>query len=114
MNVLRLLPVILSLLLLGAHFLRTGTLVLVLGCLLAPTLLFVRRPWVPRTMQVLLVVGAAEWVRTLWGFAAFRRTHGEPWARMALILGAVALFTLLSALVFRSRALRERYSLRTP
>jgi len=113
MNVVRLIPVILSFLLLGAHFLRTGTLVLVIGCVLVPFLLLVRRPWVARTMQVLLVVGAAEWVRTLWGFAAFRRAHGQPWTRMALILGAVAIVTLLSALVFRSKALRERYGLST-
>jgi hypothetical protein len=29
---------------------------------------------------------------------------------MVIILGAVALFTALSSLVFRSRALQERYS----
>jgi hypothetical protein len=34
---------------------------------------------------------------------------GEPWTRMAIILGVVAVITAASALVFRSRALRERY-----
>jgi hypothetical protein len=36
---------------------------------------------------------------------------GQPYTRMSLILGAVALATLASALVFRARALRERYGL---
>lgn len=111
MNLVRLLPVLSSLLLLGAHFLRTGDLAMVAACLGLCFLLLVRRPWVARTMQIVLVVAAAEWVRTLWGFAAVRRAQGLPWTRMALILGAVALFTLLSALVFRSRGLRDRYGL---
>jgi hypothetical protein len=114
MNLVRLIPVILSFVLLGAHFLRSWNLVLVVLCVAAPFFLFLRRRWVPRAMQALLVLGAAEWVRTLWGFAAFRRAHGEPWTRMALILGAVALFTLLSVLVFRSKGLRERYGLDRP
>lgn len=111
MNLVRLIPVILSFLLLGAHFLRSRNLVLVLLCLLVPFLLLLRRPWVPRALQVLLVLGAAEWARTLWGFAAIRRAHGQPWTRMALILCAVGLVTLLSALVFRSKGLRQRYGL---
>lgn len=111
MNLVRLIPVMLSVLLLAAHFLRSGNGVLVLLCLLVPLLLLLRRPWVPRALQVLLVLGAAEWARTLWGFAATRRAHGQPWTRMALILGAVALFTLLSALVFRSKGLKQRYGL---
>ena len=39
-----------------------------------------------------------------------RLALGQPWQRMALILCAVAAFTAASALVFRSAALRARYS----
>ena len=109
MNFVRLLPVILSLILLGAHFLRTGTFLLVALCVALPFLLLARRPWVPKAMQVVLVLAAVEWLRTLGGFAAMRRSQAQPWTRMAVILGAVALFTLLSALAFRSKGLRERY-----
>ena len=38
-----------------------------------------------------------------------RVAFGEPWTRLAMILGAVALFTALSALVFRSKSLRDFY-----
>ncbi len=112
MNFLRLLPVILSLLLLGAHFSRAGMLPLTLVCVLLPVLLFLKRPWVPRLMQVVLVLGSLEWVRMILVYVGQRREAGQDWARLAAILGGVVAFTLVSALVFsRSRALRKRYNL---
>jgi hypothetical protein len=110
MNVLRLLPVILSFLLLGAHFYRAGLPVLSGFCAGALLLLFVRSAWIPRLFQVLLVLGALEWLRALYGFAAMRIAFGEPWTRLAMILGGVALFTALSGLVFRNQKLRGRYA----
>jgi hypothetical protein len=105
----RLFPVVLSAVLLAAHFLRYGALLLALAVLLLPLLLLERRPWVPRVMQVLLLVGALAWVRTGVGLARERMARGEPWTRMAVILVAVALVTGLSALVFRLPAVRTRY-----
>ena len=79
-----------------------------------PMLLLVRDSWVPRLMQVLLLLGAMEWLRTLFVIANMRITYDQPWVRMAIILGAVALFTALSGLVFRSKALRKRYAEKEP
>jgi hypothetical protein len=110
MNFLRLLPVLLSYLLLAAHFYRAGQLVLVALSLGLPLLLFVRHRYVPALLAAGLVLGAAEWALTLMGIAEVRMALGLPWQRMAVILGGVALFTLLSALVFLSRALRARYA----
>ena len=109
MNFLRLLPVILSFLLLGAHFYRAGLLPLTLLCVAVLFLLFLRKSRVPLLFQVLLVLGALEWLRTLFMFAQMRIAFGEPWTRLAIILGAVALFTALSGLVFRNRKLAARY-----
>jgi hypothetical protein len=109
MNFVRLLPVILSSWLLGAHFLRGWHIPLVALFALLPLLLFVRKPWVARVFQIVLVVGALEWIRTTIEFTRFRLAMGEPWMRMVIILGFVALVTAVSALVFRSRGLRERY-----
>ena len=109
MNLLRLLPVIISFLLLAAHFYRAGLMPLAALCVALPFLLFLRQAWVPRLLQLLLVLGALEWLRALYGFAAMRIAFGEPWTRLAAILGAVALFTGLSGLVFRNRKLRVRY-----
>lgn len=111
MDVLRLLPVFLSALLLGAHFLRTGLIVLVVPAVLFPVLLLFRRAWAARLVQATLVLAALEWVRTLVILVVGRRASGEPWYRLAVILGVVAAFTGVSALVFRCRSLREKYDL---
>jgi hypothetical protein len=109
MNLLRLFPVVISFLLLAAHFYRGGQLVVAALCIGAPFLLLVRKSWVPRLFQVLLLLGALEWLRTLYMFAAMRIAWEQPWLRLAVILIAVALFTALSGLVFEGRSLRARY-----
>ena len=112
MNFLRLLPVILSCLLLAAHFSRNEIMLLTLVSMALPFLLLVRRPWVPRLFQVVLVLGALEWVRRLVALALERQGAGEEWVRMAVILGVVAALTASSALVFRGSAVKERYGLK--
>lgn len=109
MAALSLVPVVLSGLLLAAHFFRAGNMAGVALSLVGLGLLFVRRPWAARAVQIGLVIAAAEWVRTLVVFSAARQAMGEPWLRMAAILGGVALFTLASALVYHSAALGRRY-----
>jgi hypothetical protein len=106
---LQLLPVVLSLILLGAHFLRSGSFVLVAVALVLLVLLGVRRVWAARTVQVALLFGVVEWVRTLARLVALRAQQGEPVLRLMLILGSVALFTGLSILMFRSARLRRWY-----
>jgi len=105
----QLVPVILSLLVLGAHFFRNGEMFLVLGTLGVIGCLSARRPWVPRVAQMVLLLGCIEQVRTLVVLASERRSHGEPFLRLAIILGAVALVTGLSALLFETACLRRRY-----
>jgi hypothetical protein len=108
-NAIRLLPVILSFLLLGAHFYRAGLEIAAVLCLALPFLLLLRKAWVPRLLQVVLVLGALEWLRSLYVLAAMRIAFEQPWTRLAFILVAVALFTGLSGLVFRRSKLRARY-----
>ena len=107
MLALQLLPAALSLLLLGAHFLRTGNLALVALSLVLLGLLFVRRRWAAHTVRFALVLGAAEWIRTLIVLASFRAELGLPWLRLAVILGSVAAAALLSLLAFRGRRARR-------
>ena len=103
MKALRIVLVILCALLMGAHCLRAELYLLVALSLASPALLAVRRPWAARLLQAALLLAAAEWVRTLVVIAARRRDLGEPWTRMALILGAVAALNLLAALLLRRR-----------
>ena len=102
-------PALLSLLVLAAHFLRSGEIALVVVALAATTLVAVRRPWAARVLQLALALAAAEWVRTLLVLVAERRAEGRPFVRMAAILGAVALTSALSALALASRRLRPRF-----
>ncbi|MBI4709785.1 MAG: hypothetical protein HY806_02320 [Nitrospirae bacterium] len=111
MNFIKLLPAILSILLHSAHFLRAKLFFLVLIAVIMLLLLLIRRPWSARLVQIFLVIGGFEWVRTLVILAKMRQAEGGPWMRLAIILGGVAVFTICSALVFRFKSLRERYKL---
>jgi hypothetical protein len=110
-NVLRLLPVIFSFLILSAHFSRAGSPLLLIIFLLLPVLLFIKKAWVVRLIQIFLVIGSIEWIRILFVYVNERQAIGQPYIRLIIILGVVALFTGFSALVFRNQTLRERYKL---
>ncbi len=109
MRALLLLPA-LALSLLGAHFYRASAWPLVLACSALVVLLAWPRLWVARLVQMALVLGAAEWLWTALLLVQQRLALGQPWLRMAFVLGAVAVFTAASALVFRSAALRARFA----
>jgi hypothetical protein len=106
LTLLVLLPALLSLLVLAAHFLRAGSLAFVLICLALSAATLVRRPWACRLLQGVLLLGCAEWLRTLAGRVAERTAVGAPWLRMALILGSVALVAAISALALESAPAR--------
>ena len=112
MVVIRLLPVIISFGLLAAHFSRAGLLPFVILSLAVPLLLFIRKAWAARTLQLLLLLGAFEWIRAMLGYIKVRKMIGDDWTRLAIILIVVALLTALSGLVFQGKSLKERYKLR--
>jgi len=109
MALLLLLPAVLSLLAICAHLLREGMLLLIPPLFLLIPLLMLPRGWVARLWQFVLFFGALEWVRTAIFLAVERQEEGEPWGRMALILGAVATFTFLSAALFEAPPLADAY-----
>ena len=114
MNLLRLLPVILSFGLLAAHFSRANMFPLVIVSLAIPLLLLVKKAWAARSIQVLLLLGAVEWIRAMFGYIEIRKSTGEDWGRLAIILTSVSLLTALSGLVFRGKLLKKRYHLAKP
>lgn len=90
---------VLSYIVLAAHFLRGGMLPLVVIAVAMPLFLLIKRPWATRVVQSGLVLCAAIWILTMLQIAAERQRNGEPWTRMAVILGIVAAVSLLSALL---------------
>jgi len=111
LNALRLLPVVLAFGVLAAHFYRAYAWVpfgITIGLL---PLLLVRAPWAARVLQGALVLGALEWLRTAAVLIAMRQSMGQPWTRLAIILGVVALATGACALLFQWRPVRERFAM---
>lgn len=98
-----------ALLLMGAHFFRATLVPLTVACLGLVALLFVRARWAWLTLQIALALGTLEWLRTAWEFASARATLGQPYTRLLVILGGVALFTALAALVLRTKTARTHF-----
>ena len=107
----QLLPVIFSMLILAAHFSRAGNSVLMIISFILPFILFIRHSIIVRIMQAALLLGTIEWIRTVYVFSYERADAGQPWLRLVIILGVVALFTFASAFVFSLNKIKERYGL---
>ena len=108
----QLLPVILSILILSAHFLRYSAMIEVAVCILLPFVLIYRSKTSVRILQFALVVGAVIWIDTIMNLVSMREQLGHAWTRMAFILSGVVIFTLSSSFVFYTKTLRARYNLK--
>lgn len=97
-------------LILAGHFLRMGALSGVLVCVALPVVAALTRArWALRSLQALLIIGSMSWIVTALRIGAQRRAAGEPWLRMALILGAVAALSALAAALLSRRSVLERF-----
>ena len=110
-KVLLYIPIVLSLVVLGAHFMRYGSTLGVIGAAGLIILLFVRQWWVARLVQIALVLGAIEWLHTLYEMLQLRMAFDQPYMRLVLILGIVIAVTLASALLFQAKDLKKIYRL---
>jgi len=99
----------LALLLLAAHFFRAGLMPFAGLSAALVVLLFVRAPWAARVLQVALAVGALEWLRTGWVFAAARAAADQPFTRLLVIIGTVAALTALAAWMIGHRTGRRHF-----
>jgi hypothetical protein len=104
-------PIVLSLVVLGAHFMRYGNNIGVAVAAVLIVMLFIRQWWVARLVQIALLLGALEWSYTIWELVQLRAAHGLPYVRMVVILGTVAAVTLCSALLFQTATLKKIYGL---
>jgi hypothetical protein len=109
MTFLLLLPAGLSFLMLAAHWLRAGSPALAAASILMCLMLLVRRRWAGRAAQAVLLGACVVWVLTTHRIIQERVTAGAGWQRAALILLAVAAFSLAAAALFQTPRLLERY-----
>lgn len=105
----RILPYIIASLLMGAHSLRAREPVFIVISLLLPLLLLIRKRLVLIFLQVLAYIGALEWLRATFNYVQIRINLGMPWARLAAILGVVALFTAFAGYLLNSKKVKEKY-----
>ncbi len=79
-------------------------------CVSLVCLTMVRRPWAARVLQFALLLGSVEWLRAAIFLVNQREVMGQPFVRLAVILGAVCLFTTLSSFVFQTKTLKSRFN----
>lgn len=96
----------LALVLLGAHFWRSGSWLLVLAWAALIGGLAWPRAWVRRTARAGLLLGACEWPRTAAALVQERIALGQPWLHLASIIGAVTLLTIAAAALLQHPQLR--------
>lgn len=104
-------PAIISLLLIGAHFLRSGNFFVAAISLLLAMALCIREPLIARTAQVALFLATAEWAHVAFTLVSARLEAGLPWTKLAIILGAVAALSLASLCLFFTAVLKDMYHL---
>ncbi len=107
--ILRTVLLIISHLLLIAHFLREGKIFLAVLYLLLPFLFFIKKKWSLIFLQISAYLGVIVWLQTVFMLISERIDLGIPWLRMAIILGVVTIFTLLSGLLLNSKIIKSRY-----
>ena len=65
--------------------------------------------WSLIVLQFLAYCAAGTWITVAIQLVQLRQQSGQPWAIAAIILGSVALLTLLAGLLLNSRAIMQRY-----
>ncbi len=105
----RIIPFILSAIVLAAHFLRFANFPIMIFSLAVPFLLLIKKRWALLTVQALTVAGGLFWIKVAVDNLWLRLAVGEPWLRMVAILLAVSLFTLWSAWLLASDTVAEKY-----
>ncbi len=96
MKILKTICVILSYVLIAAHFLRAGNIPLALGLALFPVVLFIRHRFSEWLIRAGLIFSLLVWLKTLFRLWKIYQIHHLPFTKPAFILGAVILFTFLA------------------
>jgi hypothetical protein len=104
MFALRRLPALVALLMQGALSLRLGLALLVAIplTLVLLVLLFIPRAILQTILSALLWGGSLAWVGVAWMRVSECLTLALPWMRLAMILGAVTLYTAWAAWLLRN------------
>ncbi len=105
----RIIVVVLSYILFWAHLSRHHLDPWSYLVLFIPLLFLVKHRWALRVMEYVLYLATVSWIYTTVQIAMERVHSGEPYIRFLIIMIAVIIYTVFSALVLRSRVWEPRY-----
>ena len=105
----RIIVVVLSYILFWAHLSRHHLDPWSYLSLLIPLLFFVPRRWALRVMEYILYLATVSWIYTTVQIAMERIHAGVPYARFLVIMIAVIIYTIWSAILLRSKVFDRRY-----
>ncbi len=88
---------IIALLLAGAHYGRAGETILKYLFVALPLLLLVRKKWSDMILAVSISITVPIWIHTALNIIDVRKAAEAPWHMLAVIMGGVALFALITA-----------------
>ncbi|MCX7169939.1 MAG: hypothetical protein NTY41_06480 [Proteobacteria bacterium] len=95
--------------LIAAHFLRAGSWIPAVLCLMAPLLFLLSHRWSLLLLQWLAYAAAVSWLWTAWELVVLRSATGRPWLLAIAILVTVAAFSALVGALLHSGTMQERY-----
>ncbi|MGY5452855.1 hypothetical protein ACVFI8_18205 [Agarivorans sp. MS3-6] len=93
----------------AAHFYHAQQHIYVSLCIMGFFSVLIRHPMCLRFNQLAMLLLTAEWINTLAEIYVLRSAYDQPWMRMAVILGLVALFHFISALLFQHHRIRRYF-----
>jgi len=105
----RLLPIIISTFLFAAHVMRFNGLLPALLVLVSLATLMIRKPWVPRLWQALLLIAIIVWVDATIDYVKLRLALNASWARLLIIMSAIILFNVLSLVWLENKIIKHHY-----
>ena len=106
---LRLLPIILSTLLLAAHILRFYGLTPAIVTFMLLLTLFLRKTWTIRLWQALLTIAIFVWIHTAFVLVRLRLELELDWRRLFLIMAGVMAFNIFSIFWLNNKNIKAFY-----
>ncbi len=105
----RIIAVILAYILFSAHLAHHHLTALGLITLLLPFLFLIKKRWVLTVLEIILYIATVSWIIPIFGVVKARIAAGEAYTRYLVIMISVTVYTFISALLLRSKRLREKY-----
>jgi len=107
----RIIPYVLMIILLAAHFSRGGNDILAGFILLIPFLFIIKQKWVIMSLEIIAYLAALVWLYGAYQYIQIRIATGDDWIRLLVIMGGVAIYTAWVGLFLRSQKIKDVYGL---